>query len=126
MSKLSYNNCILGSKHHVAALDGVVLAFDVQGHALAAAREELLEGFFGTGRNWRIKALDRLKARDAHLDGIRLRKVLFMIAAIRDIPQEHPQLVVIHDVLVPTAALPVCHTIIPFQLSALFGHSFLL
>lgn len=27
------------------------------------------DGFFGTGRDWRIKALDRLEARDAHLDG---------------------------------------------------------
>lgn len=43
------------------------------------------------------------------------REVLLVIAAIRDVPQEHPQLVVIRDVLIPTASLPACHTIIPFQ-----------
>ena len=43
------------------------------------------------------------------------REVLLVIAAIRNVPQEHPQLVVIRDVLVPTASLPACHTIIPFQ-----------
>lgn len=35
---------VIGSEHHEAALDGVILALDAQGHALAAAREELLEG----------------------------------------------------------------------------------
>lgn len=49
---------VVARKHHEAALDGVVLAFDAQGHALAAAREELLKGCFGALGDGRIKALD--------------------------------------------------------------------
>ena len=63
---------IIGSKHHETALNGVVLAFNAQSHALATAREEALKGFFGACRDARVKALDRLEARDAHLDGAHL------------------------------------------------------
>ena len=45
------------------------------------------------------------------------REVLLVATAIRDVPQEDPQLVVIRDVLVPTASLPACHTIITFQIA---------
>ena len=50
---------VVAREHHEAVLDGVVLTLDAQGHALAAVREKLMEGFLCTCGDWRVKALDR-------------------------------------------------------------------